>query len=83
MSSAVVRSTNTLVIRTDLLDGRGTTNLLSKVLLKRQMNCQRKALNSLFMATDPFSKKSFCTADSMMFSPCRNLPFGRDQARVQ
>ena len=68
MSSAVVRSTNTLVIRTDLLDGRGTTNLLSKVLLKRQKNCQREALNSLFMVTDPFSKKSFCTAVSMMFS---------------
>ena len=72
MSSAVVRSTNTLVIRTDLLDGRGTTNLLSKVLLKRQKNCQREALNSLFMVTDPFSKKSFCTAVSMMFSPLQS-----------
>ena len=72
MSSAVLRSTNTFVIRTDLLGGRGTTKLLSKILLKRQKNCQREALNSLFMVTDPFSKKSFCTAVSMMFSPLQS-----------
>ena len=72
MSSAVLRSTNTFVIRTDLPGGRGTTKLLSKILLKRQKNCQRKALNSLFMATDPFSNKSFCTAVSMMFSPLQS-----------
>ena len=72
MSSAVLRSTNTFVIWTDLLGGRGTTKLLSKVLLKRQKNCQREALNSLFMVTDPFSKKSFCTAVSMMFAPLQS-----------
>ena len=73
--------TNTFEIRTDLPGGRGTTKSLSKILLKRQKNCQRESLNSLFMVADPFSKKSFCTAVSMMFAPLQSSTLRRRPGR--
>lgn len=81
MLSVVLRSTNTFEIRTDLPGGRGTTKSLSKILLKRQKNCQRESLNSLFMVADPFSKKSFCTAVFMMFVPLQSSTLRRRPGR--
>ena len=54
---------------------------LSKILLKTQKNCQREALNFLFMVADPFSKKSFCTAVFMMFAPLQSSTLRRRPGR--
>ena len=63
--------------------GRGTTKSMSKILLKRQKNCQRESLNSLFMVADPFSKKSFCTAVIMMFAPLQSSTLWRRPGRSE
>ena len=69
MLSVVLRSTNTFVIRTDLPGGRGTTKLLSKILLKRRKNCQSEFYPS--EATRQACSEACLQAEACVCSNCK------------